>query len=177
MGLTPPCFLDFFYYLSIVIQITYYDIMVQKRSTIQDKQDSLEITSGVKSQFQEISRWALTISIIGFIVISLVLLAAIYSSVNMGFLRGNTPQGQFPPILTGICYLIVGILILIPISAIYKFGTLLKKALTDDDQSAMNLAFLNLKSGLRYSGMAIIALLTFVLMATYLFPFLEQAIF
>ena len=145
--------------------------MVHERTSIQREHTPLQITSGVKTQFQEIARWALILSVISFVIISTILLAATYTSINMGVLRGGSGLSS---LTTGFGYLIVGTLMLIPVMAGYRFATFLKLALAKDDQSAMDKAFLHLKSGLRYSGLAIFMLLFIALFLVYVVPYFEN---
>ncbi len=132
--------------------------MVQERISIQRENAPLQVTSSVKSQFQGIAKWALILSTIGFVVITMVLIAAILSTVNMGFMR-SAPG--LSPIFVGAGYLIVSLLLLIPTAALFQFGTSLKLAIKDEDQASMDKAFVSLKSGLRYGGLAVIGALVF----------------
>ncbi|MFT4664114.1 MAG: hypothetical protein ACI8YQ_004177 [Polaribacter sp.] len=138
--------------------------MVQERVSIQRENAALQVTSCVKSQFQGISKWALILSTIGFVVISMVLVAAILSTVNMGIMR-SAPG--ISPFFVGFGYLIVSSLLLIPVVALFQFGTRLKVALKEEDQAAMDQAFVSLNSVLRCGGLAVIGTLVFGLLGVF----------
>lgn len=132
--------------------------MVQERIFVQRENAPLQVTSDVKTQFRHIATWSFVLSGIGFILISFIIAGAILSAVSMGIIRSN--HGLFP-LFIGSGYLIVSALLFIPTFSLFRFGMQMKKALKEEDQSAMNGAFGSLQGGLRYGGLAVLGLLFF----------------
>ncbi len=131
--------------------------MVQKRSSIPPEKDSLKISSDIKSDLSAIAGWALALSAIGLGLLLIVLLAAGFNSIYLGWLREHQASATISPLLVGMGYLIAGGAVMVPVYAFFQFGHFLKKALSNDDQAAMDKAFAHLKSGLRYAGWMVIS--------------------
>ena len=79
------------------------------------------------------------------------------SNEDMGF--------GFPPFVFGLIYLIIGAVYFFPILYLYRFSSLIRKALQNKDTQILDIAFRNLKAHYKYIGiLMIIALGIYVLM-------------
>lgn len=139
--------------------------MVQERTIIQREDAPLQVTADVKSQFKSIANWAFILSIISFILIGAVVVAALLSVFQMGFIRYASSAS---PLFVGVAYLIGCGLLTIPILSLFQFSQCLKKAIKEDDQNMMTSAFGQLKTGLIYGGLALFGLVAFSLAGSFL---------
>lgn len=121
---------------------------------------NLQIDDTAKSYFLEMARWGKFLGIIAAIMI-------ILASIFMGFLMMYyLPTYTSMPVSGGVIEYIITVLIVIaidfyPIFAILKFSALSKKAVTLNNQEALNNALRYLKNIFKYFGIITIIIIVF----------------
>lgn len=122
--------------------------------------EELRIDKATKSFLGEAAKWTTFLSILGYIGIGFMVLAAIVlfavgSSISMGPMAGGMWMGVF--------YLALAAFYFIPINLLYKFSSNMKTALSSNDQASLVKAFEYLKSHYKFIG-----ILTIVLIGIYI---------
>ena len=143
-------------------------------NTIQ--QSSLEINEEIKSNLITYSKWSAFLSILGFIGIGFMVLAAfgmfIFSSFmggmsEFGQMRGMNGMGAFGGMVgfgwIGFFYLILAAMYFFPIYYLLKSSIKMKRGINASDQLSFNLGFHYLKSHYKFIG-----IFTIVIMSLYI---------
>ncbi|WP_294296170.1 DUF5362 family protein [uncultured Chryseobacterium sp.] len=122
--------------------------------------EELRIDATAKSFLDEAAKWTTFLSILGYIGIGFMVLAAfvlfaVGSSINMGPMSGGSWIGIF--------YLALAAFYFIPINLLYKFSSNMKTALRSNNQTSLVKAFEYLKSHYKFIG-----ILTIVLIGIYI---------
>ena len=129
---------------------------------------SVGLNDYMKGFILEIAKWAKFLSIIGFIGIGLMFLAAIvmmvagatltsFSNDYSGNGYSNNPVG---PALVGIVYIIMAVLYFFPVFYLFKSAVGLKKGIINNDEMTLTDGFQNLKSHYKFIGIMMIIVLS-----------------
>lgn len=123
----------------------------------------LQLTESAKTFIRETAKWAKFLSILGFISIGFMVLAALAMFVMGGTIASMTssPIGALGGAMAGILYLLVALLYFFPIRYLYMFSSKMKKAFESNNSQEMTNAFENLKSHYKFIGILMIILLSF----------------
>lgn len=126
----------------------------------------LGITPNIRAFLSETARWANFIAILGFIMIGILILVAIFAGSMMGMMMSQIPEAQDLGGLSGlyggaltVFYLILAGIYIFPILYLYRFATKMKHALRTDDQESLSSSFENLKSHYKFIGILMIIML------------------
>jgi len=122
----------------------------------------------MKGFILEIAKWAKFLSIIGFIGIGLMFLAAIvmmvagatlssFSNDYSGSGYSNSPVGAG---VIGIVYIIMAVLYFFPVFYLFKSAVGLKKGIINNDEMKLTDGFQNLKSHYKFIGIMMIIVLS-----------------
>ncbi len=140
--------------------------------THSDKNNSL--TQITLSYLKETAKWCQFLSILGFIFLGFIFIAAVSmiifgSELNstLAAAQGYNRGVQFPTGLIALLYIILGALYFFPIYYLYNFATNMKKATFSGSNSEIQEAFKNLKSHYKFVG-----IVTIVILSIYLLIFL-----
>ena len=136
------------------------------------KGDHISISDTSKVNLKETGQWSMFLSILGFVMIGLLVLAGFFAGSFISRIGGSETPMPFPGYVFGLIYVIGGAIYFPPIYFLYMFSANMKKAITASNQSALDIAFQNLKNHYRYIG-----ILTVVFLAIYLMFGLGAAIF
>ena len=130
---------------------------------------ALQVDNSNIPYLREAAKWGKFLSILGFIVITLILLLGI-----IAFVTGNTFSSdldtelqnmQLPTniggIIMGIYFLIIAILYFLPCLFLYNFSSRMQSALRSNDQINLNRSFSSLKSLLKFWGVLTIIIICF----------------
>ncbi len=131
----------------------------------------LQITASAKTYLKETSGWAQFLSIMGFIFIGIVVVAAIGIGIFYSTLGDENMMG-IPGVGLGLIYLLVGILYFFPIYYLFRFSTNMKKAVQKNDNDNLDIAFKNIKSHYKFMG-----IFTIVFISIYVLAAIAMAIF
>jgi hypothetical protein len=135
---------------------------------------SLTIDPVVKSQMNDISRWAKFISITGIlllvmgVVISILDATMFSNSTGIAVIINGNATGEVTPAMRVASVagtIIFGSLLFFPLYFLLLFATGLKKALSTNEQRVLNESFRNLKKHFRYLGIVVICCLVFFLLS------------
>ena len=126
-----------------------------------------------RSHLAETAKWAKFLSIVGFVMCGLIVLASFFVGT---FFSTSTDQyeryGDENPfaglgILMTIFYLAIGVLYFFPCLFLFRFATQMTAALNTNEQVTLNTSFQNLKRMFRYMG-----ILTIIAISLYIFAFI-----
>lgn len=128
---------------------------------------ALVVTPEVKAFLKETAKWAKFLAIVGFVMIGLFIVAAVFMSFFMGNMMASMPEtSSFSRIgggAVGLVYGLMGLIYLFPILYLYKFATKMKIALNTDDQEFLSESFKNLKSCYKFMGIFMAVIIGFYL--------------
>lgn len=143
---------------------------------------SVGMNDYMKGFILEISKWAKFLSIIGFIGIGLMVLAAIVMMVagatlssfsnNYGDDYSSNPVGAG---LIGILYIIMAVLYFFPVYYLFKSAVGLKNGIINNDEVTLTDGFQNLKSHYKFIGIMMIIIISLYALL-FLFAMLALAI-
>ena len=122
--------------------------------------DDLQISNRSASFLNEARKWALFLSIMGFIFLGLMLIlgfsvGTIFSTIP-GFENANIPHGIFAGI-----YLFIAAVYFFPILFLFRFSVKTKDALTTRNAHSFEGAIKNLRNLFLYMGIFLIVILAF----------------
>jgi len=138
-------------------------------------EEKLEITNSAISFLEETRKWTMFLSILGFIGIGFMVLAALFMGTfvsTMSNALGDQIPGGFPMgggggVFFTIFYLLFALLYFFPVFYLYKFSNYTKKALDSRDSQLLSEAFSNLKSHYKFIG-----ILAIIIIGIYLLIFI-----
>ena len=140
--------------------------------THNDKNNSLTLAS--ISYLKETAKWCQFLSILGFIFLGFIFIAAVSmiifgSELNSTLAAAQGYRGgvQFPTGLVALVYIIIGALYFFPIYYLYNFASKMKKATFSGGSHEIEEAFKNLKSHYKFVG-----IFTIVILSIYILIFL-----
>lgn len=130
-------------------------------------EQNLELNQLAKEALREGSKWTFFLSIVGFIGVGLMLIAAVIITVSLSDLpddvSGLGPFGFMKNFLSLFYFLMAG-LYFIPVYYLYKYSTNMKTALQFGDSNLVAEAFVNLKSHHKFLGISVIVILSLYLL-------------
>ena len=131
---------------------------------------AMEFSAQSVVYLNETRKWTIFLSVLGFIVLGLLVIFAFFAGTIFSAMSGGMmPAGT--SIFISILYVAMALLYFFPIFYLYKFSTLSKKAIYEENTEDLTLAFKNLKSHYKFIG-----ILTIVILSIYLLIFLIAGI-
>lgn len=128
--------------------------------------EQLTLTSASRRFLKETSKWAFFLSIIGFLLIFVMLIFAIFANTIFGMAAAMQPgiPNNFGMIMT-ITYLVLAVIYFFPVYYLMQFSNKMKKALTTKNDETLAKAFEMLKSHYKFIGVfTIITISLYILM-------------
>ncbi|OIQ15385.1 MAG: hypothetical protein BM557_11495 [Flavobacterium sp. MedPE-SWcel] len=126
----------------------------------------MQLTDEAKGFLREAGKWAMFLSILGFIGLGFMLLGGI-SIFTMGSTLDNTgTTGGMPFSFStfGIIYILMAILYFFPILYLYKFAASTKQAILNNNTAKLTESIKNLKSHYKFIGiLTIITIVGYIL--------------
>lgn len=133
-----------------------------------DFRQELGITGDINGYLSETAKWCKFLSIIGFIMVGLMVILAIFMGTAMQNLSGAFPDSgnalYDPSLFSGMftfLYLLFALFYFFPTLYLYRFSTEMQTALRTSDQQALTTSFSNLKSVFKFWGIFMIVILGF----------------
>jgi hypothetical protein len=112
----------------------------------------LSLNKAMLGNLESIRKWALFLSIVGFVFMGLLVIFGFSFGYIMKALGQETGIPGVPPLFLGIIYLFFALLYFFPILYLFRFSTNMKKSIRDTDTGALGVAFRNLKSHYAFIG-------------------------
>jgi uncharacterized membrane protein len=137
----------------------------------------LGIEPATKAHLSEAARWAKFLAIVGFVLIGLLVVVAIFFGSVFSFVSSRSGGSDFQRagyegIVGGFVmfmYIIVAAIYFFPCLFLFRFSVKMKTALAANDQETLNTSFQNLKKMFRFVGiLTIIGLALFALQFFFL---------
>ena len=128
--------------------------------------EQLTVTSASKRFLKEIARWSFLLSIIGFMLIFLMLIFAIFANTIFGMAAQMQPgMPQNLGMIMTITYLVLAVIYFFPVYYLIQFSNKMKKALSTKNDETLAKAFEMLKSHYKFIGVfTIITISLYVLL-------------
>ena len=111
--------------------------------------------------FKETGKWTKLLAILGFILIGLMVVAALTMGTLMSAFGGNDSMMPFSGVAFGAFYLILALLYYFPVMYLYKFSKNIKQAFITMDAQSFNAAIGSLKSHYKYIGIFTLIIMIF----------------
>ena len=130
-------------------------------------EQNLELNQLAKEALKEGSKWTFFLSIIGFIGVAFMLLAAIFMTISLSDLPDESSVfGSLGGMkyFFSLFYFIMSGLYFIPMFYLYKYSSNIKTALQFSDNNLVAEAFVNLKSHHKFLGISVIVVLSLYLL-------------
>jgi len=133
----------------------------------------LNIDQTSKGHLIEAARWGKFLSIVGFVVCGLIILAGIFFSTFMssmsnryGSMYSDAYSSSGMGAMMAVLYIVMAVIYFFPCLFLFRFSTKMKTALATNDQNTLNTSFQNIKAMFRYVG--IITLIILIIYALVL---------
>jgi len=121
-----------------------------------DFSSAFGITPDIRAFLLEIARWAIFLAIIGFVMIELMVLIAVFAGSFIGIMSSQLGDaGAFGALGGGfitVLYLFIAGIYAFPVLYLFRFAKQMKLALKTDNQEALSSSFENLKSHYKFIG-------------------------
>lgn len=130
-------------------------------------EQNLELNQLAKEALRDGSKWTFFLSIVGFVGVGLMLIAAIFMAISLSDLPDESAiLGSFGIMknIFSLFYFIMAGLYFIPVYYLYKYSTNMKTALQFGDSNLVAEAFVNLKSHHKFLGISVIVILSLYLL-------------
>jgi hypothetical protein len=134
-----------------------------EESTVEEFE--LQLNESAKRFLKEAAKWAYFLSILGFIGIGFIVLAAIFAGTLFGFIGNMMPleqMGVFSSafgIFIAVIYLLIAALYFFPIYYLNRFASNLRAAFRDNDSETLAKSFEYLKSHYKFIGVLAVIML------------------
>lgn len=128
--------------------------------------ESSELNQGMRLNDQslknlnETRKWTMFISIVGFVVVALMILVALF----IGSIMNSLPNSSGLPITQGFAsalYLVIAAIYFFPIYYLYKFSSHMKTGIISKSEPDIDIAFKNLNSHYKFLGVLVAIILAF----------------
>jgi hypothetical protein len=130
--------------------------MVQESSSVLRDNASTPLTTGEKTHFKGTAHWALMAATIALTLLVVVMAGAVCNAFKMSMIRGGFGM---EPVLVALAYVFVSLLLLFPTWTLLQFGLRIKRAVKQEDLSAIDVAFTRMKSRLIYGGLGLLGMM------------------
>jgi hypothetical protein len=130
---------------------------------------ALQIDSQANHFLSETARWAKFLSIVGFVMCGILVMAGLFAGSIMGVLM-RTQMGSNEGIggaFITVIFLLLAVLYFIPCLYLFRFSTKMQIALRTNDQLQLNASFKNLKACMRYVGIYTIIVLAIYILSIF----------
>lgn len=125
----------------------------------------LHLNESAKGFLKETAKWAYFLSILGFISVGFVVLAAIFAGTLFALMSNLSPEmsgfGLMSASLITALYLLIATLYFFPVYYLNRFASNLKTAFRDSDTESLTKSFEYLKSHYKFIGILAVIILCF----------------
>lgn len=130
-------------------------------------EQNLELNQLAKEALREGAKWTFFLSIMGFIGVGIMVLAAIFMTIALSSVPSELDSSGMFGAMKGfisLFYLLMAVLYFFPIYYLYKYSSKVKTALQFNDSNLLADAFVNLKSHHKFLGISIIVIMSLYLL-------------
>jgi hypothetical protein len=130
-------------------------------------EQNLELNQLAKDALREGAKWTFFLSIMGFIGVGIMVLAAIFMTIALSSVPSELDSSGMFGAMKGfisLFYLLMAVLYFFPIYYLYKYSSKVKTALQFNDSNLLADAFVNLKSHHKFLGISIIVIMSLYLL-------------
>jgi hypothetical protein len=121
-----------------------------------NSQTKLEFSEAIIQNLDAARKWAMFLSIAGFVFIGIM----VVFGFSIGFIfKAFDPEADmpgFPMFIFGFFYLVMAVIYFFPILFLFRFSFYTKKSILENDNSALVVAFNNLKSHYAFIGILMV---------------------
>jgi len=117
--------------------------------------DGVKFSAQIKQNLKETAKWANFLAIVGFVMLGLIVIAALFM-----FGAGATIFGGGSVIAIGFGYLLMAALYFFPTYYLFLFARKIKLGLNSTIQSEVDEGFLNLKKLFKFTGILVVIMLS-----------------
>lgn len=135
---------------------------MENQESLNNTENKLTFNNEMLNSLQEVARWGNFLAIVGYVGLSLMILAALFMFAAGGFSNNLFPGGNFPGFIAGFLYIVIAVLYFFPVNYLYKASDQIKKAIAHTNEAEMTAGFANLNSLFRFMG-----IMTIVILAIY----------
>jgi len=133
-----------------------------------ENQINLQLNEQAVEALKESAKWSYFLSILGFIGIGFMVLAALFMGSIMAAVPSN-PYGQSGPLemmkgFISVFYIIIALLYFFPILYLYRYASGMKQGLLMSDSDTVSNALVNLKSHHKFLGITAIVIISLYLL-------------
>lgn len=125
---------------------------------------SLDLDQQAVDALRESAKWSMFLSILGFIGVGLLLIAAIFMGSVMTMITGAAVDGLNPlgaiKGIISVVYLVFAVIYFIPVYYLFKYASGMKNALNVKDSNLVSNAFVNLKQHHKILGIMVIVIIS-----------------
>jgi len=122
-------------------------------------ENSLMSNRQINKYLLETSKWGNFLAIIGYVMMGLLVLLAVFMMFGLSALMKTAGAG-FPMVLVGLIYLVLAGVYYFPVTYLYKFSGQIKQAILSKDENLYTSGFENLKSLFKFMGIFMIVMLS-----------------
>lgn len=124
--------------------------------------NELSLTSSAKDFLLQTAKWAKFLSIIGFVFIGLIVIAALFIGTFMGKLNtvADTGMGSGQSIFLTIYFIVIGLITIYPVLRLFQFSQKAKLAVETNNTLALEESFKRIRSVFRFYGIMMIIVLS-----------------
>lgn len=131
----------------------------------QIESNDLSLTTGAKEFLKQSAGWTKFISIVGFVFLGLIVIAALFAGSIMSAAMESSGMAMMGGAFLTVIYLAIAVLYFFPIYYLFQFSAKMKAALEQQSSALLEQAFSNLKSHYKFMGILLIILLAFYAIA------------
>ena len=119
--------------------------------------NQLTISPLASGYLNETSKWAKFLAIVGFCMVGLIVIGALFAGTLLSSLGAGLPGSGF---MITVIYLAIAVVYFFPIYYLFRFASRIRPALTTKSPQELESAFENLKSHYKYIGILMIITLS-----------------
>ena len=130
--------------------------------------EQLTLTSASKQFLKETAKWAFFLSIIGFLLIFLMLVFAIFANTIFGMIAMQPGIPENIGMIMTITYLVLAVIYFFPVYYLIQFANKMKKAIATKNDETLAASFEMLKSHYKFLGVfTIITISLYILLIIF----------
>ncbi|HPG33016.1 MAG: hypothetical protein H6541_06265 [Lentimicrobiaceae bacterium] len=128
------------------------DTLLTKNDQLTQELPSIVLNAEAIHSLAETRKWTSFFAVLGIIALVFMFVAGIISIIVLPMLNQESEPTALPAIVTGLVYLLLGVIYLFPIIYLFRFTKLVRQAIASSNGNLMSSALYNLKLHFRTVG-------------------------